>query len=449
MKLWRRLVALALRHPIVVLVVVASTARAATALTSFILHSGSFIGDELQYLELARTVAAGRSADSWQSGYGQQLYDSTRAFTAPLALLTRLFGDARLVGQLWAALWGVITAGLSTRLALVVVERRMALLAGLVVALMPSQVLWSSVVVRESMVWAALVGVALAIAMIRPPSRVIAARALACAGLALLALGRLRSQTLLVAALALPVAVAFGGRRWLLARMPVAVLLALLAPAAAGLGIGGWHFARLAAPSLGATRATLADDARTAVSPVTTIAAGDAQASGLPPVTQPRRAVPIAERNHPQVDTPDGRVSVLAWRDGGVSIAEEGSEATLRQVPRGIAATLLRPYPWEPTASVSASLARMENLIWYALYVLAAVGAWRGRRRLRVLAYPMVVAVGIVAVGAVSHGNIGTALRHRGQILWVLALLAAVALDRQSSGGHHEPTKSHVERAIA
>lgn len=221
---------------------IAAAARVGVALVSFVLNESHLVGDELQSLELARTVAIGHTADSWQPGYGQQLYDSTLAFMAPLTTLTRLFGESRLVGQLWVAFLGTAVAVLTTRppsrLSTVVslwcrARRRPDAFAGL----------WSSTVLRESTVWVALVGVALMVAHVRPPKSFVVAAAIVGVGLALAALGRLRSQTLLVAALALPFAAAFGGRRWLLARMPASVLLALLAPAAAGLGIepGSWR----------------------------------------------------------------------------------------------------------------------------------------------------------------------------------------------------------------
>jgi hypothetical protein len=42
------------------------------------------------------------------------------------------------------------------------------------------------------------------------------------------------------------------------------------------------------------------------------------------------------------------------------------------------------------------------------------------------MVFPVIVATGIVIQYALSEGNVGTAYRHRGEFVWVVALLAAL-----------------------
>ena len=192
----------AVRHPLVAVATVAAVARVAFALASFTIHGTYFIGDEIQYLQLADAVASGRGAEAWFPGYGQSLYHSTYSFMAPLALLFRL-APSRIVGQLLAATFGVVLVVLATVLLRRLVGPRRAVVAGVLLALVPSQVLWSSVVLRESMIWAmlALVAVGVYAAVDASLRRTVLSALGVLVGL--YALARLRDQTFVVAAWAL------------------------------------------------------------------------------------------------------------------------------------------------------------------------------------------------------------------------------------------------------
>jgi hypothetical protein len=88
----------------------------------------------------------------------------------------------------------------------------------------------------------------------------------------------------------------------------------------------------------------------------------------------------------------------------------------------------MRPYPWESAPSLSLALARVENLEWYLLYVLAAIGlvaSLRRRSARLALQFPLALFLLMTGIAAVTQGNLGTAFRHRDQVLWALALGAA------------------------
>ena len=71
----------------------------------------------------------------------------------------------RVVAALWAGLFGAVTAALTAVIVGLALGRTWSALAGLTVAIFPSQIVWSSVVLRESMVWAGLAGAAVGISI--------------------------------------------------------------------------------------------------------------------------------------------------------------------------------------------------------------------------------------------------------------------------------------------
>jgi hypothetical protein len=86
--------------------------------------------------------------------------------------------------------------------------------------------------------------------------------------------------------------------------------------------------------------------------------------------------------------------------------------------------------PVLPSSNRRVQLAMAENLAWWPLLLLACVGAWSGRRHMRVLAFPVLSAGAIAVLYGLSEGNLGTAFRHRGEIVWAVALLAVVGAAR-------------------
>lgn len=455
------------RFPVTFVAAVALAARLVAVITLGPLRPGVVVPDEEQYLALAESVASGRGADAWQPGYGQTLYDTTSAFMRPLTLLTEVFGEHQLAGQLLAATFGVTAAAFTTALALRVTTRPWAIAAGLVVALLPSQVFWSSLVLRESMVWSCLVAIAIAFAIAvrsREPWKLAGTGAMA--GLALWALGDLRGQTAVVTGVALVGAslVVRSQRRLLIPAGAVAV--ALVAPYLAGLGVGGLTLVEMSVPRIGTLRTALSAGADSAfverrelpsidpelsipsTGPSAGLAAGQGQqpspgsgrgeparpGSGRGPASADRSSNPQTppspdrgiDATSPVVEQPD---SVVVAPTGERYAVDESATATLAALPRGLVAVTFRPFPWEPSSSTGILLARIENILWALLYGLALVGLCAGWSRRDRLAFPVLVSGAVVAVAAVTQGNLGTAFRHRGQVLWAVAILAAIGME--------------------
>jgi len=114
--------------------------------------------------------------------------------------------------------------------------------------------------------------------------------------------------------------------------------------------------------------------------------------------------------------------------------------ASLDALPQGIVAVTVRPLPWEAGASLGRVAASVESVFWLALFVLAAVGFWVRRRDLGAVAFPAALVVSAVLSGAVTQGNLGTAFRHRGQILWALAILSVAAAEHIRDRSTTKPT---------
>ena len=99
-----------------------------------------------------------------------------------------------------------------------------------------------------------------------------------------------------------------------------------------------------------------------------------------------------------------------------------------RFVERAVERYVTVPLPWE-TQSASALLYMPEQIIWYLLVALAPVGLVLAMRRDAVIA-SLLFAQSIVAAAtiALTSGNVGTLVRHRGLALPYFIWLCAVAL---------------------
>ena len=224
-RVWDR----AVERPVLAVMVASAAARLSVALVLNLFDIWYFAPDASQYMAIAEANAEGRLEGFWL-GRGEALYDSTRPFSGQLSFLFELFGSHRLLGQLLAVFYGVLTAGLTAYLALRLLRPAFALLAGMIVAFLPSQIIFSSVALRESLVWALLAAAAVICFRLGPrvgrPSIVIGV-----AGLAVLfyLLASVRVQTAVIALWCMTLAlVAVRGHRLL--RCGSAAVLFLVVP---------------------------------------------------------------------------------------------------------------------------------------------------------------------------------------------------------------------------
>jgi hypothetical protein len=101
---------------------------------------------------------------------------------------------------------------------------------------------------------------------------------------------------------------------------------------------------------------------------------------------------------------------------------------TFRFLARGIASYLTVPRPWD--AQSRAEVAYIpEQVIWYILAALAAIGAVCGFRRDPAVTGLLIAhALLLAAASAFTDGNVGTLVRHRGLVLPYLVWLSGVGV---------------------
>ena len=525
------------RRPLTCVFGVAVVARLVMALVACLVSDKYLIPDEGTYLNFAEAVSRGIEPNDLWPGYGQSFVDSTRVFLLQVAAIFDVFGRQRFLAQMPAVLYGSLAAVVVTRTAMLGLRRWFAIGAGLVAALFPSQVFWSSLVLRESMIWLGLACLVFLAAWAKPGrSRQDLLLVAVGAGVVMIALLWLRVQTAVIAMWCFGIVFALRRGERLL-RMSVAMLLLLAIPWSVGLGPLGLHFFDGALSRLGYTRTVLAlradsafdyeqqvaesaasqevdlllGDAFQAAEEVASgdaarrveaaavraesaaTGAGAAELAALKALEAARRAAELARAEaaasaaaelaveaaeaaleaaraasvaareaieageeaatalrevHRLADeaaiaagraaeeATAGAWAVLSARDEDV----EPIETSLRMFHLGVYNTMLRPLPWQATRSIDLFAASLETPLWLAMYALVAVGAWRFRRDAGLVAMPILLTAGIVAAGAVSHGNLGTAFRHRGQLVVVFAILAMAGVQslvdsRRERGG--------------
>jgi len=450
-----------LHHPIATVATAAIAARTVVAAVLNVTDTWSLAPDGGQYLAVAEAAADGRLQTFWL-GYGESLYWSTWTYSAPLAFLFDVFGPYRALGQGISVIFGVATAAITTMIALRLVRRPYAVGAGLIVALTPSQILWSSVALRESTVWVvlALAGFLLAMATSEDVGYRVVLKTVGL-GVCYAALVSLRSQTAFLFLWCAAAAIVIGpGKRAV--RFGVAMVLLLLMPVSVGRSIGELEFLNQALGGLGTVRTYMSMGAESAIVEPTRYFEDSEDSEDSPPPTMKAPSsmsgevvlptVPVSSLGVMETDTSGGNPQVL---DREVSTSSDGQKfvidfeghavlvqndlsASVRAFPNGLVAVAVRPVPWEEMGSGKRLAAGVESLLWFPAFVLAAVGAWVRRRNLAIVVFPALLAAAVMVSGAVTHGNLGTAFRHRGQVLWALAILAVAAVqhirDRSTAG---------------
>ena len=458
-------------HPVLSIFAAALTVRVLSIAFVALVGAEAFgVGDDATYSFMAEGMAEGRSS-GWDD-YTRGLYNGTATFTLPLTLVHLVFGSVEIGGPLLAALWGALTAALITRLGMEIAPTRWAVLAGLGLAFFPSQVLWSSLTLKDSTVWAVLAALAVVVALAARAT----GRRLLFLGLAvtvlLLLLVHLRAHTFVVATWSVVLACFFSMKPSRLQRIAGSLLIALALPWLLGLGPAAVPFAL--DQDVESRRTANAFSAATAFvpeAPVEGLSALQhrveeleqqlALVRGATPPTSPvevaspgpgRPSPPDPVRPSPTPVPPPGQVEELTRQLEeareqlqGLQTAPAEEDAvlspTIRHLPKGLSVMLFEPYPWQTIDNSRVRLAQLENVLWYPVLALAALGVvhiFRDARTRTALAFPLFAGSGILLVYALAEGNFGTAYRHRGEVVWAAFLLATAGLTWLWGGRHSD-----------
>ena len=371
-------------HPLQLVFVIAFVARLSVALVVAVTKGGALFPDDAGYLNLANQYRLGRT-ELWDIYETWGLWSINSGFLWPISQLFRLFGFHPILAQTLSAVVGATVAVAVSSLVRRHASTASALAAGLAVALFPSQILWSSLVLKDAYSWMALALIAVVHGWWskRGNSDRFYQGLFAVACLSYL-LSHLRVHTFVVVCIAGLGAVLFtsGSRR--LMRAVSIFLLLLFLPLSVGASYFGADTISLRS-NLSGIRANMAIGARTSITDITDIT-GD----------------PIGS----------GHLEGFAY------------------LPTGLRVMLLDPLPNQLHRSPNLKFAFAEHLLWYPLLLLAALGIWRYRRRLSTdLAYTLLVTGGLAIMWGFVEGNFGTAYRHRGELVWGIAVFAGLGLE--------------------
>jgi hypothetical protein len=108
------------------------------------------------------------------------------------------------------------------------------------------------------------------------------------------------------------------------------------------------------------------------------------------------------------------------------SLSDATAGADLAHLPRGLSVMLLEPFPWSRVGGFQARLAQIFTpVFWLPLLVLAFFGIPSAYRHRRELSFLFLTAGALLVIYALGEGNLGTAFRHRSELVPALAVLAA------------------------
>lgn len=409
--------------------------------------------DEGTYASLAGVVGSGGDWAAWSSGWGAGLYPGSRALLGPAALLIYVglpdLTAVRVISVMYAVGSQLLLLSVA-RLA----RRRLApegpaglplvswpMLGVTVFVLMPSNVLWSNLGLREA-ACAFWILAAVTCAGYLFTTRDWRWKAVCGVGIAVSIAMTFQSRVYLAAALviALAVGVVWFGRE----RPRLSITLAL------GIVAGTILGATLSLPSTPATTAPSADGTTSSSAAGTTPAApgflgslqqGAAQApTAINPDTYLERGSYQREVSAQYANSAIATDSCL-----GVPNPQSLRWCEISRLPGAAFAVMFRPlWPLDIPAewSTMAVMASLENVAWLAL---AAAILWVLVTRLFSLARLLTISLAygalVIAGMAALEGNFGTAFRHKSSTLWVLCtvLVLAGAVRRRAEFAPEEP----------
>lgn len=387
--------------------------------------------DEGTYATLAGVVGSGGDWASWNYNWGAGLYPGSRALLGPAALLIYVglpdLTAVRVVSVLYAVGSQLLLLAIA-RLA----RRRLApdapgglpllswpMLGVGVFVLMPSNVLWSNLGLREA-ACAFWILAAVTCAGYLFTTREWRRKALCGVGIAASITMTFQSRVYLAAALVIALAV---GIVWFGKERPrVSLTLALGIVAGAILG------ATLSLPATPATTAPSTDGTASAGPGfLDSLQQGAAQApTAINPDTYLERGSYQREVSAQYANSAIATDSCV-----GVPNPQRLRWCEIARLPGAAFAVMFRPlWPLDIPAEWSgmAVMASIENIAWLAL---ATTVVWvlvtRRFRLTRLLTISLAYGALVIAGMAALEGNFGTAFRHKASTLWVMCMVLVLA----------------------
>jgi hypothetical protein len=372
---------LVFQHPVSFVFLVAFFIRVPVWLIVSIFFEGHAFGDDLNYLNLVDGYGNGTSAN-WDE-YQTWLWSRSLSFLLPAGLITKVIGFHPLVILFISVLFGSALAALVTYVSQRHVSRILAVGAGIAIALMPSQILWSSLLLKDSYI---AVGMALLAVVLHRKIQVGFAfygSSFLMIFLLLLFIQRIRVHTLMVVCIALVLTALFSSQPRKILRTVFALSMLVIMPWLINGDLGGLGYLEILTEGMEDQRLAGAVGANTAVVDVSTT---------LAPSTASR-------------------------------LLDE-----VKYLPSGLKVMLLDPTSPQLGNSKSLYLPFAEHIIWYPALLLAIYGALKTRKWSDDLLFAGFVLLGSATMWSLTEGNFGTAYRHRTEFVWIVFLFASIGV---------------------
>lgn len=386
-----------------------------------------FLGpDEATYAQVTALVASGGEWRDYGLGWGGYLYPGARALLSPAASLAYLGLDPLTSVRMVSATYGLVAMLLLVYLVALVRTPRfghlprvipvmsLAFAAITLIFLMPSRLVWGTLGLREtSSEVFALAALACAATILRlkltPWQSVVFA-----AGLFISIVASFQARTLMAVVLSASLVVGLAVS-WLRERALSTVLLVVVILAVpVGVASSAGQEAPKASPTSQEVPAapTLQESVRSG--------AGVLNPGGLLSRSSAQREVSAVDA--------ESALAVESCSRGSL-IGLVGCE--FARIPTALPVVLVRPLPiLDPWGNLTMAqrAAAIENISWSALILASLIVLVMRRSRFGFVTAVCFVYAASVCVGlALFEGNLGTAFRHKGQLLWVLCLILATA----------------------
>ncbi len=410
-----------LASPTSFVLIAAFAIRFSVAVTIAVTSDGTLFPDDDGYLTMAGRFASG-DTENWDEFGTWGLWNNNAGFLLPIGILFRLFGFHPLLGQTLSVLAGAITAAAVTALVHRHTSATAALCAGLSVAVFPSQILWSSLVLKDSFSWMALTLLAVILGWWAQKTSIlnyaIGFLALSCL---MFFLVHLRSHTFTTVCIAAIITLVSTAKSQRTAKVVAVMLLLAVLPLTVNAGI----FSRTtfaATGHLGGIRSNMAAHARTAIG-------APSQVEEAREIARPEEAREIA-RLEEALKEALKEAREIARPEEAIATSAPSAVADLLYLPTGLRVMLLDPLPNHLDKSSNMKYAFAEHLLWYPLLLLGLIGMVVRRKSLTPeIVFTLLVTGGLTTMWALVEGNFGTAYRHRGELVWGVAVLAGIGLD--------------------
>ena len=385
-------------RPISTVFVFALTVRLPSWIFVSIYSNGYLFGDDKNYLNLIRDFGENRTSN-WDD-YQSWLWSRSLSFLYPGGLTVRILGYHPILILSLSVIVGSALASVLTMLLKQHVNDHIALTFGLAFACMPSQILWSSLLLKDSYIALGIAVIAYVLVKVNDKR---ASNYFIIFGLTFLLLifvQRIRAHTLMVVCIALVVTALLSPSPRKSIRLVFALLFLLVMPVFMGGEFGGKQYLETLTSGMEDQRAAGAVGANTAVVDDSIL--------------------------HPSVSSGPSDSPVSRETQGGINrLIEE-----VRYLPSGYKVMLLDPTVSQLSKSKNLYFAFVEHLIWYPMLLLAFYGAIKTRKWSDDLLFAGFIFLGTVTMWALTEGNFGTAYRHRTEFVWIVFLFAGI-------GAHH------------